>query len=85
MLALIIVFAFFIAVEEVFAGRFGGLRRRAAGAFALVVFGRELKNAPRTSSSDCWALARNTPDAAADNTIARIISLDISNLPPSLT
>jgi len=80
-LAFLAVLAFFTTVEDVLAGRCGGFRRRVAGAFELVVFGRVLRKAPRTSSSDCCALARNIPDAADSNTIAKMISLDISYLP----
>jgi hypothetical protein len=47
----------FVEVELLVALR-GGRRRREA--FAFVVFGRELKNAPRTSSS-CCALTMTRP------------------------
>jgi len=47
------VLAFFAVAADVFAWRWGGLRLRVAGGFEFVVLGRELKNAPRTSSSDC--------------------------------
>jgi len=53
----------------------GGGRRRRTGALALVVFGRELINAPRTSSSDCWALTikKAQPNATATNGVIRIL------------
>src|SRR5262245_35547529 len=77
----IFVFVFFTETDAVFAGRWGGRRRRVAGGFEFVVFGRVLRNAPRTSSSDCCALARYVPPATDSNTIAKMISLDISDLP----
>jgi hypothetical protein len=79
--AILVVLVFFAVTEEVFVWRCGGLRLRVAGGFEFVVLGRELKNAPRTSSSDCWALAKNTPEKADTNTITKMISLDISYLP----
>ena len=80
-LAFLPVLAFFTVVEDVFAGGRGGLGLGRFGAFSLVVFGRVLMNAPRTSSSDCCALAKNTPEAADNNKTAKMISLDISYLP----
>ena len=59
----------------------GGGRRRRTGALVLVVLGRELINAPRTSSSDCWALAikKAQPNATATNGVIKI--LDFISLP----
>jgi len=47
------------------------------GAFALVVFGRELRNAPRTSSSGSCALTTNRPKASATtaNNMMKIFDL----------
>jgi hypothetical protein len=59
----------------------GGGRRRRTGALVLVVLGRELINAPRTSSSDCWALTikKAQPNASATNGVIKI--LDFISLP----
>jgi len=53
----------------------GGGRCRRIGALALVVLGRELINAPRTSSSDCWALTikKAPPSATATNGVIKIL------------
>jgi len=42
---------------------------------ALVVLGRELINAPRTSSSDCWALTikKAQPNATATKGVIKIL------------
>jgi len=53
-LPLFVFFALFVLllpVDDVFVLR--GARRRRAGAFVFVVFGRVLRKAPRTSSSCC--------------------------------
>ena len=71
--ALRAVFAFF-AVVDVLVLRGGGRCRR-TGALVFVVLGRELRNTPRTSSSDCWALAiRKAPaNASAANGAIKIL------------
>lgn len=53
----------------------GGGRCRRTGALVLVVLGRELINAPRTSSSDCWALTikKAQPNATATNGVIKIL------------
>src|SRR5581483_6895025 len=75
------VLAFFALTddEELFVLR-GGQRCRRAGAFAFVVFGRVLRNAPRTSSS-CWALAINKTQPTITAANGTINSFDFISLP----
>jgi hypothetical protein len=79
-LALRELFEFRPAIEELLVFRCGG-RRRCAGALAFVVLGRLLRNAPRTSSSDCCARAIRKPHPNATTINGMIKILDFITLP----
>src|SRR5258707_521844 len=70
LVAAVFVFVFFAAPDEVLFELLFVLcgRWRRDGALLFVVFGRELRNAPRTSSSPgCCANTIKTPDASTVN------------------
>src|SRR5438552_5610950 len=79
-LALRALFEFRAVVEDELVLRGGGRCRR-TGALALVVLGRVLINAPRTSSSDCWALTIKKAQLNATATNGVIKILDFISLP----
>jgi len=57
------VFAFIAVADAALFVLRGGRRRR--DALAFVVLGRELRKAPRTSSSGSWALTTSRPQVKA--------------------